>query len=356
MGIRYASVETVRGALDAAEVARHDAAIGRALDAATGAVEGLLHRRFYPWTGVRHFDWPQPYTTSWRLWLDKHDLISVTTLTVAGTAVASTDYFLRPYDGPPHTHLEIDLASSAAFSAGSTHQQAVAITGVWGYTADEQTAGTLTEALDASETGVDVSDSAAIGVGHIIRVDSERMIVTAKTMLTTGQTVQTTALTASNANVTVLVTTGSAYSVGETILIDSERMLIVDISGNSLTVKRAHDGTVLAAHNTGVTIYAPRTLTVERGALGTTAATHSTSATIYRHVVPGPVQSLAVAEALDVLLQDASGWARASKAAGLKRAGTAANRTHDEAYGIGLDALREAVYASHGRKARVRAV
>jgi hypothetical protein len=349
VGYSYASREDVKRALDSAETARNDTQIDRALAASTGAVEGLLHRRFVPITATRYFDWPRPYARSWRLWLDQHELISATTVTAGGAAIADSDYLLRPYDGPPYTHVEIDLASSAAFAAlPATHQQAVAITGVYGHSAEEASAGALAEVLDASETGVDLNSSAAaaIGVGHIIKVDSERMIVTGKTMLDSGQNLTSTSLTASAADVSVTVADGTGFAIGETILIDSERMLVVDIAGNRLVVKRAWDGTVLAAHtHTTADIYALRTLTVTRGALGTTAATHSTSAAIARHVVPGLVNALAVAEAMNVLLNEGSGYART--------AGQGENAR--EYWGRQLGMLREQAYTAFGRKARLRA-
>jgi len=346
MGVWYATREDVKSALDFAETARNDAQVDRAIEAASRSGEALLRRRFYPQVATRYFPWPNhQYARPWRLWLDADELISVTTLTAGGTVVAASDYFLEPANsGPPYTHIEIDLDSSAAFKAGNTHQRAIAIAGVFGYSAEDEAAGTLAEALDTTETGIDVSDSALIGVGHIIKVDSERMLVTGKAMLTTAQTLQT-PLTASQSNVTVAVTTGSSYSVGEVILLDSERMLITDISGNNLTVRRAWDGTVLAAH-TGSTIYAPRTLTVTRGALGTTAAAHSTSAAITRHVVPGLVKELCVAESLNSLQQESSGYARV----------IGSGENEREASGRGLRDIRADAMAAYGRRARSRAI
>jgi hypothetical protein len=122
-------------------------------------------------------------------------------------------------------------------------------------------------------------------------------------------------------------------------------MLIEDIAGNNLTVRRAWDGSTIAAHSVGATVYAPRTLTVTRGALGTTAATHLTAASVYRWDAPGPVRQLCVAEALTDLLQGRSGYARTAGAGENER----------EATGRGLKDLRERVYVSHGRKARTRA-
>lgn len=344
----YATREEVARATDAKETAKVNAQIDRALESASRDIEGLLHRRFYPWTGTRYFDWPSPrYRNPSRLWLDSNEVISVSQLGAGGVTIPSTDYFLRradDLDEPPFTFIEIDRSKSSAFTAGATSQRAIAVTGVFGYGADSKPAGTLVEDLDTSETGVDVSDSSVIGVGDVIKVDNERMIVTDKSMLTTGQTLQA-SLTASKGDVTVQVTTGSAYHVDEILLLDSERMLIKDIAGNSLTVERAWDGSVLATH-TGSTIFALRTLTVERGALGTSGATHSNGASVTKHVVPGLIKDLCIAEAINRLAQESAKYARVVGAEGA------------EVGGIGrslFDLRRDAVRA-FGRTARLAAV
>ncbi|WP_431895864.1 hypothetical protein [Micromonospora haikouensis] len=346
MGVWYTTREQVKAALDSAETARNNTAVDRAIAAATDTIEGRLHRRFYPWTGTRYFDWPNGQRARpWRLWLDADELISVTALSSGGVTIGAGDYFLRPYGGPPYNRLEIDLDSSAVFGGGSTHQRDITITGVWGYRADESPAVALAEALDASETAVDVTDSASVGVGHILRVDTERMIVTGKSMLDTGQNTGG-ALGANVADVTVTVATGSAYTVGETILIDAERMLIVDIAGNVLVVRRAWDGSVLASHLSGADIYAPRTLTVTRGALGTTATAHDTATAIARHEPPAGIVRLATALALDTLLQESAGYARE----------VGSGESQREASGRALRAAWDDAYTAHGRKARTRAV
>lgn len=345
-GIWYATREDVKSALDFKESARNDGQIDRALEAASRGIEGLLHRKFYPMTATRYFAWPNTSRSrSWRLWLDADEVISVTTLSSGGTTISAPDFFLEPVNsGPPYNRVEIDLASSASFNSGSTHQRNIAITGVFGYTSNSEPAGLLAEALDSSETSVDVSDSALIGVGSIILVELERMLVTGKTMVTAGQTLQT-PMTAAQNNVTVAVTTGSAFHVGETILLDSERMLIVDIAGNNLTVKRAWDGTVLATHS-GSTLYAPRTLSVVRGALGTTAATHADTTPVTRHVVPGLVRELALAEAINIIQGESSGFARSVDAGEKKMMLT----------GRGVEIIRENAIAELGRNARMRTV
>lgn len=345
MGVWYCTREDVKSALDSKESARNDVQIDRAIEAGSRAAEAMLHRFFYPWTGTRYFNWPDRDTHSWRLWLGQHELISVSALVSGGTTIVAADYFLEPVNlGPPYTRIELDLASNASWSAGSTHQRSIGVTGVFGYSADEAPAGSLAEALDTVETGVDVTDSMLVGVGSIIKVGTERMIVTNKTMLDTAQNLIG-SMDASKATVSVAVTTGSAYAVGETILLDSERMLIVDIAGNNLTVSRAYDGTVLATH-TNSDIYALRTLVVTRGALGTTAAAHNSSDAVTVHVVPTLVRELVIAEAITTLKQQSSGYARTVSA------GDAAKET----IGRGLADIRDAAYTTYGRKARVMAV
>lgn len=342
----YATRDEVKAAADIATTAYMDARIDRALEAASRSVDRLCHRVFYPTLATRYFDWPDSQQgTSWRLWLDQHEVISVTTLSSGGTTISSADYFLYPQSGPPYTRIEIDLSSSAAFGGGDTHQQDIAALALFGYRNDEETAGTLAAAISStSATTVDVSDSNAVGVGQLIRVDSERMLVTAKAMLTTGQTLQD-PMTADTSDTICQVTTGTAYNVGEVILLDAERMLIEDVAGNNLIVKRSWDGSALAAH-TGSTIYARRRLTVQRGALGTTAATHDNGTAINRHMAPGPVRRLTIAEAQTTLAQESAAWARVI--------GSGENAR--EAWARGLKDARDEVYDNYGRKARIRAV
>lgn len=352
----YCTREDVKRALDVKETARADGQVDRAIEAASDAIDGgthriggLLHRRFYPEQRTMTFDWPNgQYARSWRLWLDQHELIEVTTLTTGGVTLAPGDYFLRPDDGPPFTHVEINLDSTSAFSTGGTSQRSISITGLYGYSDDTAPAGAVAEALDNSETGVDVTDSSVCGVGDVLLVDSERMLVTGKTMADTGVNIDATdSLAASNADVSITMsTTTGAPAAGETILIDSERMLVVDVAGPVLTVKRAWDGSVLATHAAAADIYAPRTLTVQRGALGSTAATHLTAAPLARHTPPGLVRDLCVALALAQLQAETGGYARSIGSGGNAR-GAGADR---------IPGMVDAAYTAYGRMARTRAV
>ncbi|TDC47642.1 hypothetical protein E1281_25925 [Actinomadura sp. KC345] len=350
MGIWYTTRESVKDALDQKETARADGQVDRAVEAASRSVEGLLHRRFYPWTGTRYFDWPNPQRARpWRLWLDANEVISVTTLTSGGVEIDEADYFVRradDLDEPPYDHIELDLDSSASFGGGSTHQRDVAITGVFGYGDDTAPAGALGAALDSTSTTLAVTDGGAVGVGDLLLVGSERMVVTGRAMADTGLTT-TEALTASAAGVAVTVSSSTgAPQPGEVILVGSERMLVVDAAGTALTVKRAWDGSVLADHDSGAAVWAPRSLTVSRGAVGTTAASHAEGVPLARHVYPGPVATLCEAYALNTLLQARAGYARtAGEGEGAR-----------ESTGRGVKAAERDAYRAFGRKARVRAV
>jgi hypothetical protein len=347
VGIWYCTREDIMSAQDIKATAYSGPAIDAAIEAASRSVEGLLHRTFYPWTGTRSFDTPNwdRRTRAGRIWLAPFDLASVSSITTQNGAVSvpTASVFLEPQEGPPYEWVEIDRSTNAAWAAGTTNQRATAITGVYcGCAVTEVPAGTLAEPLDASETLIDGSSMPLAGVGTILRVDSERMVVTDKSWLTTGQT---TSLGTQNNNVTAAVSDGTKFAAGETLLIDSERVLVVDVAGNTLTVKRAVQGSVLASHTTA-TIFAPRTLTVERGVLGTTAATHADGAAVVRYLVPGGVQQLAQAYAVNNILQAQSGYART--------AGSGDNER--EINGKGITALEKAAVVTYGRRARTGAI
>ncbi len=347
IGPVYCTREDVRSALDFKETARNNPQIDRAVVAGSRSVEGLLHRKFLPWTGVRYFDWPgAQYSTSWRLWLNQTELVSLTSITSGGIALTPGDVFLEPVnDGPPYDRIEMDRSTSASLNSGDTPQRSIAITGVWGYDDVTTQVATVATTVNASVTTLEVSDSSAIGVGATLLVDSERVHVTESAFITTTTTLGGN-LTASLAEVSVPVASGSAIHAGESILIDGERMQVASVVGNTLTVKRAVEGSVLATHTSGATVYAPRSLTVSRAALGTTAASHTAPAAVYLQVIPGLVRELAIAEAIGCYLGESSGYAGS--------AGSGESGTKNVAGG--LAGIRNQAYMAYGRKARTRAV
>lgn len=350
MVARYANVEALQDALDYAETARNTRKIVRALDAGSRAVDSLCGRQaggFWPVVRTRSFDWPSAsYPDPVRLWLDEPELVSMTSITSGGTSLPVGSFVLYPDGGPPFDHVEVDRSTTVSLGLGETPQNDVTITGVWGYDLNVEAAGALAAAVSTtSGTTIDVTNGAAVGIGDLLTVDSERMIVTARTMVDSAQNT-TGALTDSTAADAVGVGSGAAFTVGEVLLIDTERMRVEDIAGNTLRVTRAFDGTVLATHSTNADVYVTRRLTVERGVFGTTAATHALSAPISRHVYPALVVELALAEAILILQGSASGYA--------SKSGTG-DHTQDVTGG-GIESLRARCLSAHGRSTRHRAV
>lgn len=350
MGVWYCTREEVQEALDFKDTTRNSRVVDRAIGAASISINGQLRRVFYPTLTTRYKDWPNwQYAYPWRIWLDADELISVNTLISGGMVIQPGDYNLEPSSvGPPYTYIEMSLAASSMFSAGAeTWQRSISVYGLFGFNADENPGGSLSVAVsDTTGTSITVTDSGAIGIGSLIRIDAERMIVSAKSMVDTGQTLQV-GVTASASGVTIAVTDGTAYNVNEVLLIDAERMLIVDIAGDNLIVKRAWSGSVLAVHSMGADIYVGRLLTVSRGQLGTTASTHLVNAPVATQAYPPLINQLAVAESVNTLTETRAGYSRQGRSTGTVAI---------EAQSQGLTDLRAQAFSSLGRQSRSRAI
>lgn len=346
MGAWYTTRERVADALDIAVTALRAEQIDAAIEAASRSIDEDFRRRFTPELATKYLTWPprDGGNPSHILRLGYNEVVSVSAVTAAGTAV--TGWTLEPNDtGPPYARIEMP-ADGAGFTYGSTPQRNIAVTGLFGYTDNRETVGALSAELTAGATTLTLPTPALVGVGSTLIIEDERVTVTEKTYAdTTADTTSTHTADMSDTGVTVDNATG--FTVGEIILIDSERMRIDSISGTTLTVRRAADGSVLAAHTSGADVYAARSATITRAAHGTAAATHATSTTIQRWVPPAAIERLCVAEAIDTFEQERAGLARTI--------GT--GDTQREAGGRGLDKLRSKAMKTHSRtKTRTRSV
>lgn len=347
----YCTREDVKLAPDLYETARGNARIDRAIQSVARIIERELHRFFYPIDTTYLWDWPNcQYAAPWRLWVDQWDIIALTSIeSPPGTSIPVGDVLLYPPNrlpGWPYTRVELNRSTTAAWGPGSTPQQSISLTGTFGFTDDTDPAGTLTAAVQATDATIEVSDGSLMGVGDLLIAGTERMLVSERAAVTTGLTQSgagcSTALLSDNA----LSTTGTgSINVGEVLLLDQERMLVEDVTNGVATVKRAWDGTVLATH-TGAVIYAYRQLSVLRGQLGTSAAAYAQGAALSRHRVPGPVRDLAIAEAVNRVLQEVSGYARTVGEADALR----------PAPGMALTELWDEVTTAYARRARSRGV
>lgn len=345
----YTTRDEVRAVPDFRESPRSNAAIDRAIASAATDINSMMHRRFYPEDGTKFFDWPNyDYAYPWRIWFAQYDLVTATSVTSGGQAVSLGDIFFEPANkeaDEPYTYMELNRATNAAFGAGNTPQRDVAITGTWGYSATTMPAGALAAGTGSGDATVTVTDSAPTSPGAILLAGTERMLVTDRVMTSTGQELQADLDLAQNA-VSVTVGDGTKFFYSEILLIDSERVLVTDIAGNTLTVLRGFDGSTVAAHTSGATIYAPRLLTVSRGALGTTAASHNLGDAVTRFTFPGLITDLAVALSVNSVLQGSSGYSRIVGEGDNQRL----------ASGAALADLVSRAVAAYGRKARTAVI
>ncbi len=187
-----------------------DTLLMRALEAASRWIDGETFRYFYTVSETRYF------TAKHGGYLIVDDLLSISTFKTDDdgdrtyeNTWAVTDYDLEPYQGYPKTRISTTPEGDYTFP---TVRKGVEIAGVWGFgngssaTPYENSNTTLNEALDASETGVDVA-------------------------------------------------AGTAIAAGQNILIESEQMYVQSISTNTLTVIRGVNGTTAATHATGKDVY-----------------------------------------------------------------------------------------------------
>jgi hypothetical protein len=343
VAVWYATREDVKRATDTRETARNNQQVDRAIASATDSIEtDQLHRVFYPEVAARAFDWPSHVDRedgARTVALGRDELIACTEIRVAGVLVDPAHYTLlaagQSGDGP-YTAVELD--ATVTLPDGVAGRRAVEITGVYGYWDREDPAGALAAAVADTITTA-VTDSAAVGVGHLLKVGAERMIVSGRSMVDTGQNLAGNVTSTESARV-VPVGSGAAFVEGEVVMVDAEKMLITEIAGNTLIVKRAWDGSALAEHATGADVYAPRRLAVARGALGTIAATHAQGAAVTTHRIPDLVRQLCIGEALVAVAQENTGYGRKVGSGDAER----------DAAGAGLEDLRTRAYAAHGRR------
>ena len=343
MAPRYCTVEDVQNALEERASAYDQAAILRAIDSATGDVDDaarLAPGAFRPVRAVRTFRIPPRRDgIPLRLYLEGRRLNALTSVTADGADVTGS-VILQPAEyGPPYAWLDLD---------GEAFADPIVVTATWGHGDDHESAGTLAALAGAGDAMITVSDASLVGIGDQLRIDTERLEVTARAWTpVTGGALAGAGLSASVADRAMTVADGTKHRVGELLLVDSERVRVVDIAGNVVTVLRAQDGSVLAAHTAGTAVNAQRLLAVTRGAQGSTAAGHAANATVWRHVVPGPVRTLAIASAVSTLLAERRGYAT--------QAGPN-TESGPKMTPAGLGDLRDRVAALYGRPVRSRAV
>lgn len=144
-------------------------------------------RRFNPYIETRYFSVPSIDDVDPRLLKLDDDLLEVISVTNGdGTVIPSTEYSLRPRNTSPKAAVRLIDNSTyywASDGAGDTHD-VIAVYGVWGchnrYSQAWLLGTTAAEAMDATETGYDVTDGTPFVSGNLIRFDNELGFVVSK--------------------------------------------------------------------------------------------------------------------------------------------------------------------------------
>lgn len=297
-------------AADIHTTARASAVVDRAIQTAADSIDGALHRQFFPEDKTCSWDWPNfQRAYPWRLWLDRAELADVTVnppvVTAGGSVIdAASILWGHPNYSPPFTYLELNRGTSASFGVGSTPQRDITIAGTYGYWIKTDSAGTLAADIDNAITTVTTSDGSLLGVGQVLIIGTERMLVSEVASTDTGATLSSGGTAKLDSDVALTVSDGTKVHAGEVLLIGSERMLAIDVSANVVTVKRAWDGSVLATHSALDKVLAYRTWTVVRGSLGTAGAAHTTGAACSVLRVPSLIRDLSIGESVIQVAQE----------------------------------------------------
>lgn len=207
----YATLTTLKTRLGISGTG-DDTTLRLLLEATSRMIDKWCRRHFYALSATKYED-----GIDGRLFLSD-DLLSVTTLKTDedGNAVyentfTTADYLLYPLNGSPKTAVALSHDSGYSHFASGV-RKGVEIAGLWGYgdgdSATPYIAGGMTATVaDGTSTSVTVSTVGSLAPGH-------------------------------------------------TILVESEQMYIQSISGTTLTVLRAQNGTAGAAHSAkAVSIY-----------------------------------------------------------------------------------------------------
>lgn len=170
----YKAYVVARGQTASTDAA-DDAVIESLLEQASRHIDDETGRVFYPFVQTLLLDVPDG-----RELFIGEDLLEVISISNGGTALASTEYYLVPYSYSPAYALRIREKSIYYWETNSDAEaeNAISVTGIYGYhdkySREAWKVGTVTtEALDVSEVEFDVSSSSLFSAGQIIRYGNE---------------------------------------------------------------------------------------------------------------------------------------------------------------------------------------
>lgn len=184
----YATTAQLRRALgNPSTTEQPEADLLRALEAAAEAIDAYAGRTFQPYSGVVY---PDLTGVHGRGRLYTPDFLSLTEVAqddgtgAYATAWATTDYLAYPYDAPSHQrpYIALERAYAGNYIWPSYYPNWLRLTGLFGYWQKLADSGaTVAEAIDLTETAIDISDQSLLGAGMTVKIDSEQVYLTALT-------------------------------------------------------------------------------------------------------------------------------------------------------------------------------
>ena len=164
-----------------------DAVIEQILLGVSRYIDRQSGRSFVPYLETRYFSVPTKEDDDDLRFLKLDaDLLEVISVTNGdGVSIAASEYDLYPKNRSPYRAIRLKGSSVYYWTTNSSGDSfaVIAVAGLWG-THDRYTVGawvtgsTLNEALDATETGVDVTSGSLFETGQIVRFDNELGYIT----------------------------------------------------------------------------------------------------------------------------------------------------------------------------------
>lgn len=199
------------------------------------------------------------------------DLLEITSVTTydtpggAGTTLTDeTDFYKRRndvYGVPPYRQLEIHEASSAVW--GSATRGGGVIVGKWGERDERKTISpTVAEAVDTSETEIDVSALTDLSPGVTLLIDTEQMYVTATTDAVTDSIT-----VARGANGTTAATHASAAAIARYLYHPEAKLATLAVASRRLRSRSAGLTPAFTGEGMGVTMHQDTEWSILKAAL-----------------------------------------------------------------------------------------
>lgn len=215
--------------------------------------------------------------------------------------------FLRPsWANGPYMGMELLNESGLVWcDEDGDDVQIPAVVGL--YSRAQKTGATLSATINASAETLTVSNGSKVSPGMVLKLGDEQILVTGWDEPTEEVAWLFEALDSTSDELEL--DDGDLVNVGETIRIDFEKMRVTARRADRFSAKRAWNNTRQSLHVVESPVDVYRTITVERGINGTTAAEHLSGIDLYRYIVPDNILKLTKKMAVLGLNQSNTGYA-----------------------------------------------